>query len=407
MTQQSNTKSRIAPDWNLSIEQQQLINDIVSQCEEHQAKHKKPEVILIEGNAGCGKSLVLNTLFNTLQSKARNTSLDNTPLSGTKNFLLVNHPEMLKLYRETSRQNKWLKLKDFERPTTFINTLQKQGEHASIVLVDEAHLLLTRPDRYNHFEQENHLTELLKLADILILVYDPLQVIKFKSFWQAKTLRQILGDIPVKHFYLHQQFRMKADSDVLNWVDGFIHKKILPLPHKQHNYDFRLFDDAKAMYDLLLQKNQQVGMCRILATYDYPYRLDGHDYFVQEGSFSLRWDRSKPSARLSWAEREDTVEEVGSVYTIQGFDLNYAAVIVGPSFQYDADHDAIKIDTAVYQDKMAFSGTKDIQNVVQAKENIMLNALNVLLTRGTQGLYIYISDAPLRQRIMSLQSDKA
>lgn len=400
MVQQNSTESRIAPDKPLSIAQQKLINEIILQCEKHQLVQTKPEVILIEGNAGCGKSLVLNTLFNHLQSKARDKTSIN-PLSGTQNFLLVNHPEMLKLYKETSRGNKWLKLKDFERPTSFINTMHKHGGHASIVLVDEAHLLLTRPDRYNHFEQENHLAELLKLADILILVYDPLQVIKFKSFWQTETLRQILGDTPVKRFYLHQQFRMKADSDVLSWVDGFIHKKILPLPHKHQNYDFRLFDDAKVMYDLLLEKNKQVGMCRILATYDYPYRLDGHDYLVEEGAFSLRWDRSKPSARLSWAEREDTVEEVGSVYTIQGFDLNYAAVIIGPSFQYDAVTDSIKVEPSLYQDQMAFNGIKGISDIQQAKEHIMLNALNVLLTRGTEGLYIYISDDKLRHRIMS------
>lgn len=394
------TISTIDSRHALSTEQQQLVNQILVQCRQQvQTKNpKQQEVILIEGNAGCGKSLVLNTLFELIQSEARNKDL-NSPLLGTNNVLLVNHPEMLKLYKETSRQQADLKIKDFERPTTFINACHKQNKRASIILVDEAHLLLTRPDRYNHFQQENHLVELLKLTDMLVLVYDPLQVIKFKSFWGKDTLSRILGDRHVTHLYLNKQFRMQANADVIDWIDSFVHKRISALPAHQ-DYDFRIFSDAKTMYDALLKKDKQLGMCRILASYDYPYRLDGQDYFVTEGAFSLRWDRSKPTERLSWAQRQDTIEEVGSVYTIQGFDLNYVAVIIGPSFQYDQKNDCVYVDPSLYQDQMAFHGIKDIPHLQQAKESIMLNALNVLLTRGTKGLYVYISDAELRQRIM-------
>ena len=37
---------------------------------------------------------------------------------------------------------------------------------------------------------------------------------------------------------------------------------------------------------------------------------------------------------LAWAEQPQTIDEVGSTYTIQGFDLNYAGVILGPSVKY-------------------------------------------------------------------------
>ena len=33
----------------------------------------------------------------------------------------------------------------------------------------------------------------------------------------------------------------------------------------------------------------------------------------------------------AWAEQGHTLGECGSIYTIQGFDLNYAGVIIGPS----------------------------------------------------------------------------
>lgn len=36
----------------------------------------------------------------------------------------------------------------------------------------------------------------------------------------------------------------------------------------------------------------------------------------------------------AWAEQEHTIGEVGSTFTIQGFDLNYARVILGESVKY-------------------------------------------------------------------------
>lgn len=52
------------------------------------------------------------------------------------------------------------------------------------------------------------------------------------------------------------------------------------------------------------------------------------------GQLKLPWDKINFTDR-PWAERPETIQEVGSIYTIQGFDLNYAGVILGPSIKYD------------------------------------------------------------------------
>ncbi|AVK95636.1 DUF2075 domain-containing protein [Lysinibacillus sphaericus] len=44
------------------------------------------------------------------------------------------------------------------------------------------------------------------------------------------------------------------------------------------------------------------------------------------------------------------------MYTIQGFDLKYVGVVLGPSVQYDAAKDEIIIDTSKYMDKGAYTG---------------------------------------------------
>lgn len=54
-------------------------------------------LLIISGDAGAGKSVVLDAAFAQLQKAARATSGE---LAGTDNKLLVNHNEMLKIYKE-------------------------------------------------------------------------------------------------------------------------------------------------------------------------------------------------------------------------------------------------------------------------------------------------------------------
>ncbi|GCD70845.1 hypothetical protein NBRC3284_0001 [Acetobacter pasteurianus NBRC 3284] len=308
----------------------------------------------------------------------------------------------MKLYTNISEDFPYIRKKDFERPTTFINKMNKLEKRADVVLIDEAHLLLTRPDKYNRFNQNNHLEEIIKLARIVILVFDEKQFLKFKSYWNKNTLSEILNGFPVETFYLTDQFRMHANADVLEWIKNFCSKKVTTFPKKQ-NFDFRCFDDAQEMYALIKQKNSQCGLSRIVATYDYPYRLDGKEHFIDEGRFHLRWDLSKPDEKLPWAERPDTINEVGSVYTVQGFDLNYVGLILGPSVMYDAQADCLRLDPTRYEDGAAFTGKDGLAQPEQVKEQIMLNAINVLMTRAVRGLYLYAHDPALRKKLRQEQ----
>ncbi|MCC6104096.1 DUF2075 domain-containing protein [Acetobacter sp.] len=393
---------KLSPTKVLSSQQNDLKQAIRAFCLAH--RQDEHAVFLIEGDAGTGKSIVLNSIFNEIQSLSRQKE-KNSPFYGMQNYLVVNHPEMMKLYKNISEQFPYLKKKDFERPTTFINRMQKAGKRADILFIDEAHLLLTRSDKYNHFEQNNHLEELIRLSRITVVVFDEKQVLKFKSCWNRDLLKKLVGPYPVQTYFLTQQFRVQANADVQEWISAFCQKIIRPMPAKQ-TFDLRFFDDAQSLYDLLCRKNAEHGLSRMLATYDYPYRLDGHDHFIHEGRFHLRWDRSKPDEKLPWAERPDTIEEVGSVYTVQGFDLNYVGLILGPSVLYDASTDGIRIDTSKYEDGAAFAGRDGLTDPESVKERIMLNAMNVLMTRAVHGLYIYAHDPALRRKLMEIQAER-
>ncbi|QTF07108.1 DUF2075 domain-containing protein [Brenneria izadpanahii] len=403
MSEINQASFKLSPGKKLSQEQSALKRSIEAFLNTH--RRDQHAFFVIHGEAGTGKSVLLNSIFCDLQTHAR--LQPQHPLYGSENYLLVNHPEMLKAYKNATDNQPSLRKKDYERPTTFINRMDKRGVAADIVLVDEAHLLLTRRDSYNHFFQDNHLDEIIRLSRIVVLVFDEQQVLKFKSLWSESQLSRIMNRWPHEVYVLQHQFRMRANEAVQHWIRRFCQRQLLPLPvadSGDNAFEIRVFDDAQAMYDAVKEKNVCSGLSRMLSTYDYPYRLDGQDYFIEEGRFRLRWDRSKPNERLPWAERADTIDEVGSVYTVQGFDLNYVGLILGPSVAWDEQRGAITLDPARYEDSAAFQGKARIDDSEAVKERIMLNAINVLMTRAIHGLYLYAHDVKLRAKLMSLQN---
>ncbi|MFL2030466.1 DNA/RNA helicase domain-containing protein [Loigolactobacillus zhaoyuanensis] len=127
---------------------------------------------------------------------------------------------------------------------------------------------------------------------------------------------------------------------------------------------------------------------------------DSPVYKVKAGNLELPWNTTDNNN--SWAERDDTINEAGSIYTIQGADLNYVGVILGPSVSFDEKNDRLKIITANYQDTDAFRGRNELPNRELAKKQIILNSINVLMKRGIHGLYIFAEDEKLRKKLNSL-----
>ncbi|EJS41501.1 YPL245W [Saccharomyces arboricola H-6] len=421
-TQAMNKLSHVA----LSAEQKKLrervLSFVRSNLSQYKPDWKHPAMFVIQGDAGTGKSVILNSLFNEIQKLSQFPPSSEDILHGTRNYLVVNHPEMLKLYIRISDSFKYIAKSSLERPTSLINNLQKKNVMADVVIVDEAHLLATSKDAFKRFYGENHLKDLMSLCKVLILVYDDKQALRMGSYWDedsnnGATLKDFYNEIPpqTRDWYtLKQQFRVAAPQNVLNWIDqisvaGKIPsiESILPkgdassVDDKTKDFDFKIWDDCGAMYKAIKEKDQEYGQCRMLSTYDFPYRLDGNDYYVECGdSFKVRWDRYTPREVTPWSERGDTIDEVGSVYTVQGFDLNYAGVILGRSIGYDAANDCIKLRPELYDDRAGFTKKKNIHNADNVKQKIIMNSVNVLLTRGVRGLYVYAYDPELRERLL-------
>lgn len=385
----------VLPNKHLSDEQQDVFNEILKFCHNNIINQTKG-LFQLNGDAGTGKSVILTQLFLSIEKTAKRDGMDN--------YFLVNHPELLKVYQDNATSFKELRKNRFLRPTSFINRMNKNNKTADIVVIDEAHLLLSEADRYNNFEQNNQLEEIIKLAKVVIIVYDDKQVLKLKSYWSQRVIDNLVKRFKVqyKKSTLRDQMRMQVSDKIIKWIDDLTDNLKLDnidsnsldvIDASDKNYEFRIYDDAKAMYEKLRFDNDKYKKSRIVATADYPSTLDDKKHFVNEGDFHLPWDQYNYD-RVTWAQKDSTINEIGSIYTVQGFDLNYVAVIIGPSIEYAGDG-KIRVNINAYEDQEAFKKRHedDIDNIITAKEAIILNSINVLLKRGVKGLYIYFHDS--------------
>lgn len=383
----------VFPDKDLTTEQQKIFEQILS-FSNQAVKNNQRSVFQLNGDAGTGKSIILTKLFLKIEKDAK--------LNKTNNYFLVNHPELLKVYQENAGEFPELRKNHFLRPTTFINTMHKSDKNADVVVIDEAHLLLSESDNYNNFTQKNQLEEIIKLSKVVILVFDARQVLKLKSYWSQSLLNKIVKRLNVNYMQatLTTQMRMQAPKTVIDWINDLTEKKrVDPVIQKNTDYltldtkyDFRIYKDAQTMYQALKSKNNQVGESRIVSTADYPSTLDGKKHYVNEGQFHLPWDQYNYS-HTTWAQKPETINEIGSIYTVQGFDLQYVAVIIGPSIVSDGGN-KIKVDLSKYEDQEAFKKRhdNDIAQLDDAKKQIILNSMNVLLKRGIKGCFVYFHD---------------
>ena len=89
-----------------------------------------------------------------------------------------------------------------------------------------------------------------------------------------------------------------------------------------------------------------------------------------------------------WMPMKQAIDEVGCIHSIQGYDLNYAFVIIGKDLMYDNSTHQVFTSKNHYFDKNGKRTLKDDNELLEFIKNIYY----VLLTRGIKGTYIYVCD---------------
>ena len=85
------------------------------------------------------------------------------------------------------------------------------------------------------------------------------------------------------------------------------------------------------------------------------------------------------------------MNEVGCIHTTQGYDLNYAGIILGNEISYDDEKNEIVILKENYKDP-----TGRQTNSADQLKTYIINIYKTMMLRGIKGTYLYACDPKLR-----------
>lgn len=405
---------KASPLHKLTEDQERIKEVIISRVIDALKTKKEHQVIFIEGEAGTGKTVLNSSTFYELYSRAEEAEQE------ISCYLMVNHDEQITVYSQIAQKLGLIdKYGDVVcKPTSFINK-HNLKDLVDVAFIDEAHLLLTQGKQ--SYQGENQLQDIIDRSRVTVVMFDENQILTTEQYWEAQILDKYrtMAKQADNYFELKNQLRIKASRDVINWIDNFTkEKELTKIPEKKGGYEIRIFDTPSALEVALKQKagNESHKLSRLIATYDWDYNnkkamekrvLKYWEVII--GKWHKPWNREleqELSAKekrciksLSWAEQPQTIDEVGSTFTIQGFDLNFAGVILGPSVKYR--NGKIIFDSSeknykkMIQNRTLSDGTKK-----KFGTELTQHEVRILMTRGVEGLYIYACDDELRKALL-------
>ena len=406
---------KASPLHKLTIEQEEAKAKIIEKVKHALENDEKGQLIFVEGEAGSGKTVLNSSTFYEMfcdyEEKSENEDID-TPSC----YLLVNHDEQITVYEQIMSKlgiiDKYGEV--VLKPTRFIN--QHEKDLVDVVFIDEAHLLLTQGKQ--SYRGNNQLKDILDRARVVVVMFDENQILTTEQYWEDEILKEY-RDSSIKnnnYIKLNNQLRMHANDEVVNWIDDFTKNGILnKLPEDMGEYQIKTFDTPIEL-DKVIRKRalkEDTRLSRIIASYDWKYNAnakpENDEYWeVKIGEWHKPWNRElekelnredkRRIKKLSWAEQPQTLNEVGSTFTIQGFDLNYAGVILGPSVKY-RDGKIVFDPTESCNEKAVRNRTLSDGSKKQFGEELIKHEVRVLMTRGVNGLYIYACDKTLREKL--------
>mgnify|MGYP002067069776 CR=1 FL=1 len=294
-------------------------------------------------------------------------------------------------------------------------------KHFDLLIVDEAHRLNQRANQPSGVQNQKfkQITETLFGSDDTsktqldwirsksthqIFLLDAAQSVRPADL-PAETLDELVRDTKTahRHYPLVSQMRVQAGADYVSYIrrilgstsDGA--ESTVVVPETFDGYELRMFDNVSEMHTAIRRKDAEVGLSRLSAGFAWPWmtKTDKTAYDISIDGVQLRWN----STQTDWIASPKSLEEVGSIHTVQGYDLNYAGVIIGPDLRYDETKDCIFVDRRSYFDKKGKENNAVLGKVYTDDDllRFVRNIYAVLLTRGIQGTYVYVCDTALRE----------
>ena len=173
------------------------------------------------------------------------------------------------------------------------------------------------------------------------------------------------------------------------------------------DFDFQILPTPQALEDSIRAKNAEGFSARVTAGFCWPWskKLQPGGFLEEDvviGDYRRPWNAQHNATRLApgipkaylWAYDPGGIDQVGCVYTAQGFEFDYVGVIFGLDLTYDLDRQEWVGDKSQSHDTVVKRSKDQFVDLVK-------NTYRVLLTRGMKGCYVHFMDKDTERFVKS------
>jgi uncharacterized protein len=385
------------PEYVL-LDEQLVVFDKVFAAAKSGFHDRRKRTVIIKGGPGTGKSVVALNLLARLSQEGFATQY----ATGSKAF--------------TQSLRAALGRRAGSQLTYFNGYAQAQPDELDVIISDEAHRIrATSASRFTPASKRTGLPqiiELLRAARVTVFFIDDDQVVRPKEVGSASYIRQMAeqeGHV-VEEFELEAQFRCGGSDAFVNWMNntlGIRRTANALWDPAQESFDFQIMRSPEEVEAAIRERSGAGQTARMTAGFCWPWskELDAEGALisdVQVSEYSRPWNAHHDLKRVPpgipkaevWAYDPNGIDQVGCVYTAQGFEFDYVGVIFGRDLRYDPDaHDWIG-------DKSE-SHDREVKTSKDHFVDLVKNTYRVLLTRGMKGCYVCFLDKDTERFVRS------
>jgi len=379
------------------LDEQQVVFDMVLANARDGYHHRRKHVMIVRGGPGTGKSVIAINLMAKLLRDDYNAHYATGSRAFTQTLRKI-------IGRRGEVQFKY-----------FNSYMTAEPNEVDVLIADEAHRI--RKTSHNRFTPRAQRTdrpqieELIQASKVAVFFIDDKQVVRPNEIGSADYLKKAAeaAGCTVSEFELEAQFRCSGSDAFVNWVNNTlgIQRTANVLWNGDEAFDVKIFDSPESLEAAIRRKAQEGHSARMTAGFCWPWskqpKPDGTlEADVVVGDYRRPWNARPNATKLAkgipkadlWAYDPGGMDQVGCIYTAQGFEFDYVGVIVGKDLVYDFDaqtwvgHKAESHDTVVKR-----SGEQFL--------DLVKNTYRVLLTRGLKGCYVYFMDKETERFVKS------
>ncbi len=366
--------------FNLIDDQIAARNAIIDRAKKQTKQHDK-SVIIVKGGPGTGKSVIALEVMGELMR------------SGKPVFHATGSSAFTKTLRKMvgKRAEKFYKF--------FFNFTNLKENEINVLICDEAHRI--RKDSNNWgvpsaFKSKNpQVEDLIRPAKLSVFFIDEYQIVRPNEIGNVELIKEsaIKLGVPktnIFEFELKTQFRCSGSDTYLQWLEDVlgIRETELQTSLSGSEMKFEIVDSPEKLKKIIDEKNKEKrNSARIVAGFCWPWSNPNSDGSlvndVKIGKFEMRWENKYKS--WTWAMEEEGMDQVGTIYTSQGFEFDYIGVIFSNDLVYDKKQNKWISKPENSYDKATTRGNTELTKHLK-------NVYRVLMSRAHKGVYVYFMD---------------